>query len=655
MTWIKTACPLDCYDTCGMLARVDDGKIVEVKGDPDHPITKGRLCVRGHNVVKRHSHPERILTPLKRTATGWEAISWEKAYYEIAERMKQAIDLHGPLSIMHSYDYGSSGLTKSLIDRFFYALDGFTETVGSLCWDAGLEAQTLDFGEARSHSPDDMAAHSKHVVLWGRNAGVTNQHLIPFLKEAKTRGATLTIVNPLPTPLDRMADYVIRPKPGADGALALGLCRQLIADGRYDQKFVQTHVQGFAAFQDLIEAYDLARVISACGISLRDFDVLANLYAEKPTTTLLGIGLQRYRNGGNTIRAIDALCAITGQIGVPGGGANYANREMARFVNWDYLSGKRTIQRRVMSRTTQAEEILRAQPSVDVLFVSRTNLLRQVPNTQKMRQAISGIGTVIVVDMFMTETAHIADYVLPTTSIFEEEDAMVTTMWNPYATYANPVVDPPEGVKPDWKIFYELADVMKLNVESVDPQTAIQTAIGLTEDEFRAWQINGYRKFPIAPVAYYDRSFLTNSRKVELMSGEGVSRVHFSVDEPQTEYPFRLLTIHPVYRQNSQTEGSRLEREIPLLFISEGATQREKLEQLEMVTVETPVGCIQAQVKSIPSASRDDVLWLEVGQRGINEITSSHKADLGDSSAQYDVWCKIIKHGQSTDEKNHVN
>ncbi|KUO96544.1 molybdopterin-dependent oxidoreductase [Ferroacidibacillus organovorans] len=652
MNWVKTACPLDCYDTCGMLARIDGGKIVEVKGDPDHPITKGRLCVRGHNLTKRHGHPNRLKTPLKRTGNGWEAISWERAYQEIAERMRRAIDVHGPQSIMHSYDYGSSGLTKSLIDRFFYALDGFTETVGSLCWEAGLAAQTLDFGEARSHSPEDMAMHSKHIVLWGRNAGVTNQHLIPFLAQAKARGATLAIVNPLPTPLDRMADCIVRPKPGSDGALALGLCRQLVVDERYDQEFVRMHVQGFPSFRALLETYDQAHVTKVCGISPEAFTALANLYAKKPTATLLGIGLQRYRNGGHTIRAIDALCAITGQIGVPGGGANYANREVARFVNWDYLSGKREVQRRVMSRTTQAEEILRANPKVDVLVVSRTNLLRQVPNTHAMRQAIAHIGTKVVIDMFMTETALVADYVLPTTSIFEEEDAMVTTMWNPYATYANPVVVPPEGVKPDWKIFYELADAMNLNVEKVDPQTAIQMAMGLTDEELRVWQSTGHRKFPIASVAYGDYSFLTNSGKIELISDEVDVFQTASDDELHAEYPYRLLTIHPAYRQNSQIEGANSQGEIPLLYVSDAVMIREQLQQQEMVMVQTSVGHIEAYVKSVPSASRDDVLWLEVGLRGINEITPSHKADLGDSSAQYDLWCRIQKPRHSIDVRH---
>ncbi|MGZ4107016.1 MAG: molybdopterin-dependent oxidoreductase, partial [Tumebacillaceae bacterium] len=192
---IRTACPLDCWDCCGMIAHVEDGRLLKVEGDPDHPITQGTLCGKGRKLVDRMYHEERVLEPLKKVDGQWQPISWEQAFKEIADKMRESREQYGQTAVLHHFDYGSSGLLKVLEQRFFNLYGGFTDTIGSICWGAGLEAMKYDFGFGKSHLPSDLAEHTDTFVIWGRNVSVTNMHMMPFIKAAMKRGAEIVLID----------------------------------------------------------------------------------------------------------------------------------------------------------------------------------------------------------------------------------------------------------------------------------------------------------------------------------------------------------------------------------------------------------------------------------------------------------------------------
>lgn len=518
---IKTACPLDCYDACSMIAHIEGDRVVRVEGNPEHPITQGRLCTRGYHLVARTNSEARITQPQKRVGDTWHTISWEQAYAEIAERITVALQRYGPTAIMNSYDYGSSGLLKLACDRFFHMLGGATETVGSICWAAGLTAQEYDFGRAESSDPQDLARHAKGIVVWGRNVAVTNVHQLPFLQAATRRGAKLVVINPLPTALDSQADEVVRLAPGTDGLLALAVCKRLVERGCIDRDFIDASVSGYDEFVRSLDDCVPAEIAKVCGIDQNVIASLADLYADGPVSTLLGIGLQRHVDGGRTIRAIDALAMISGNVGRPGSGVHYANRHALSYVDFDFVqSGRKPKAHRQFARTTQAQDILTADPPIEVLFVSRTNLVGQLPDTAQTIRALRSVQTVIVIDHFHNATSLYADYFLPATTVFEEEDVMFTTMWNPYVAYAHAAVAARGQSKPDWMIFRDLARVLGLGSDlEIEPRAFIAEALApwlSQEDCFAELLTVGYKRLPLPVVGYAGGVFVTPSRKAEL-------------------------------------------------------------------------------------------------------------------------------------------
>ncbi|OFW78928.1 MAG: nitrate reductase, partial [Alicyclobacillus sp. RIFOXYA1_FULL_53_8] len=572
---VKTACPLDCWDTCSIIAEVDNGRVTRLDGDPSHPVTQGFLCGKGRKLKDRLYSPSRVLQPLKKRDGTWQPIAWEQALDEIAEQIAQTVANSGHQAILHAYDWGSGTVLKNLNQRFFYQLGGCTETVGSLCWDAGLEAQRYDFGEARSHAPQDTA-QAQAVVVWGRNVSNTNIHMVPFIKAAQANGARLVLINPLATDLDNRADLCLTPRPGSDAALAFGALKVCKDEGWLDTDFLSARSLGFAQLADYIDQFDLQTVAELTDVPAEQVVQLAEIYGQlRPVTTLLGIGLQRYPGGGNAIRAIDALAAATGQIGIAGGGVNYANRALVPYLDQEALAGRSGADVREFTRGDQAEQILAANPPIEVLFVTRTNPVTQVPNTQRLLQAYESIGCKVVIDMFLTPTAEVADYFLPCTSVLEEEDFVFSTMWQPYVTYITQAVEAQGEAKPDWEIFQALAE--RLGLAGFMDRTREQwlaaaleplRAHGITLDTLRQ---EGTVRIPVSEIPWLDGRFLTPSGKFEFVSyaaeheGHSGHAVYLASHETSRArgktalpahhaahagYPYALLTVHPRLSEN---------------------------------------------------------------------------------------------------------
>ncbi|QRF24529.1 molybdopterin-dependent oxidoreductase [Alicyclobacillus sp. TC] len=652
---IITACPLDCYDACSFSVTEENGQITQLEGNKDHPITKGVICGRGRRLKERTYASYRILHPLKRVQDKWVRLSWEQAISEVSRNIRQAMDLYGHQSIFHCYDWGSGALLKSLNQRFFYALGGCTETVGSLCWNAGLQAQQYDMGEARSHAPDDLL-NSSAIVVWGRNAAVTNMHILPFLREAQSLGAKLWIINPLPTDLDARADKVISLRPGTDGVLALAVLKRCIQFGYLDREFINQYSIGWEEFESQLSAFDYEDLVRQTGVSAEDIHQLAELYGTKqPVATLLGIGLQRYQNGGQNIRAIDALVAATGHIGVPGGGVQYASRDMGQYFDTKVLTGDVPENIRTFSRGKIAECMEMAEPPIQVMVVTRTNPLTQIPNTKKLESVLKKVPCKVVIDTFMTRTAEMADYILPCTTVFEEEDFTYTTMWHAYGNFIQPVVSAQGEAKADWEIFKELANALGLHelydgspkewiAKALRP--LIQTGVSLDEAKQR-----GFIKVPLSDIAFEDKKFLTSSGRFEFASDkaekDGLPRT--AVDgwkalTPLDEGQYHLITAHPRKSENSQHAEFPKLPSMPIVQIHFREAEKMGIVAGDIVQISTQNGVLLAEVRLLQTGYPKAVLLEEGwwnGEHTINHLTGNEMADMGDQTAQYECLCTI--------------
>lgn len=186
MKIIQTACPLDCFDACSIKVTMDQDKIVDIKGDSADPITQGFICKKGMQLLERIQHPNRLTTPMKKQEGKWIPITWEEAISEIGDRLLAIRKDYGSTALLHYAENGHGGLLKNIDTAFFRAYGGVTSPTGSLCWGAGIKAQTMDFGAALGHDPYDYL-NAKTIIIWGRNPAFTNLHLLPFLKMAQKR------------------------------------------------------------------------------------------------------------------------------------------------------------------------------------------------------------------------------------------------------------------------------------------------------------------------------------------------------------------------------------------------------------------------------------------------------------------------------------
>ncbi len=651
---IRFACPMDCYDVCGLLATVSDGRVTRIQGDPHHPVTRGRVCPKGKKLLERVYHPDRLTTPLKKQGDGWSPISWNDAVSEIAEKLIRIKSTHGSEAILHYSDSGYGGIAKTADRMFFNHLGGVTVPKGSLCWAAGMAAQKYDFGEARGHHPEDIG-RAKTILLWSRNPVYTNTHLVGFINQARKNGAMVVLIDPVKSASASLADTHIPVNPGSDGALSLGMAKIILDNGWEDTAFLRDHVVGLNAFRDSLTGLSLEDIQRITGVDSARLYRLAKTYARRgPSTIVVGYGLQRYANGGNTVRCIDALGALTGNIGVSGGGINYANRYMARYIAGKLAdSEKAALNRRVFSLPRFSQFIETAEdPPVKGIFITKANPLVQMPDVNRATAAFSGVDFKVVIDMFMTDTARHADIVLPCTSILEEEDIVVTSMFSPCLNYSRPSVAPPPGVIGEFEFFRRLAKQVGLKgYPDIDQTTFLKHAVKPLNTEFGiTWESirNTYVTLPGSRIPWQDGKFLTPSGKYELYSQkaaeDGFSPLPSRVvpSRPPTAYPLRLLTPHA--RQSMHSQHFAFTDAAPTAYLCKASLHAYGLKDGQHALLSSPAGRIQVSVACDDGILPDLVVvyqgwWHKSGS--VNALTQIRVSDMGSNAAYHECFCRI--------------
>jgi len=689
---IRTACPRDCWDTCTLLVEVTDGRVTGVRGDPENQVTRGYACPKAGYELERLYSPQRLLSPLIKKDGTWKEAAWEEALDLVADKLQHYRSEFGPLSVMHYSDVGSMGWLHDLDKRFFNLFGGVTLPEGSLCAQAGSTAQALDFGAVIAHEPSDLV-NAKTILIWGRNPAHTNIHLIPFLKEARENGAYVVLIDPVPTRTVRLCDQHIAPRPGTDGALALGMARVIVEEGLEDKDFIENHVTGFPEFSHLLKDYPLSRVAGITGIPVGTIRQLALRYAShKPSTILLGYGVQRYENGAETVRTIDALAALTGNIGVPGGGASYAFH-CTRHLRPDISAEDQRKHHRSFPKPAVARYILRASdPPVKALFVTRANPVAQLPDTHAVRRAMESIEFKVVIDLVLTETAEMADVVLPCTTFFEQEN--VFSAWgHNYIIYGARAIPPLGQTKDDWEIFGELARRLGFGADYGTADQWLDTLLqpflpeGAKREDLRGKSF----RCPGAPyVPWADRKFKTPSGKYELYSERAVkmgtdplpvyrepaegfqaaaglsqqvpNRVKPGTTNrtppagPGGKYSFHLLTPAHFRTIHSQYYEKVEPGTLPLVHLATSAAAKRGIQEGSLVQVVSVRGSLTGQAR-LHDDFRDDVVFIYHGgsardSKGVNVLTPDRVTNIGSCATYYDCMCDVRLHGEAPE--SHV-
>jgi anaerobic selenocysteine-containing dehydrogenase len=535
--FVPGVCPHDCPDTCGVITEVREGRAVAFRGDPGHPITRGWLCAKVRPYLDHVYHPDRLLSPLRRQGPKgggrWQAITWAEALDEIVQRWRQIIARYGAEAILpYSYS-GTLGLVQmtAASARLWNRL-GASQLERSICGAAAEMAVELTLG-ARWSPPYGEVLQSRLVIIWGHNPVTTAPHFMPFLQQARRAGCRVVVIDPRRTRTAQMADWHLAPRPGTDGVLALGLAHLLVAEGQHDESWLANHAIGWPQLRQRLGEFPPERVAAVTGLSVADVKRLAHLYAScRPGLIKMADGINRNCNGGQNVRAICVLPAITGQYGTPGGGLAYST---GGYIVWDRQALHHWDEcpppgRKVNMNRLGAALLGEANdPPIMSLFVFGANPVASSPNAARIVAGLRREDLFTVVhELFLTDTADLADIVLPATSQLEQVD-LHKAYGQTFLTYNRPAIAPLGDCKSNWEVMTLLAQRLGFDepwlrqsadevIEEVLSATAVHNPAlrGMTLARLQSGGAMSLALESATPFA--DGRFPTPSGKVELYS-----------------------------------------------------------------------------------------------------------------------------------------
>jgi len=633
----RTACNRDCPDACGIVATMEEGRVVRLQGDPRHPVTKGFLCHRTSRFLERQYDPERLTTPLIRQGSDFEPISWDEALGLIADKMVRIKDESGGAAILHYRCGGSLGIMKHVTDYFFERFGPVTIKSGDICCGAGEAAQFKDFGDQDSSDLFDVL-NSKTIVLWGKNPYVSQVHLLPILKEAKRNGTRLVLVDPVYHRTAGLCDLYLQPRPGGDIALALAIAQVFFERGWHDP-LAASYCDHFEDYRSLAFSRSLPQWAGLAGVDVEEIELFAEAYADHPSAILAGWGMQRRKKGAATIRAIDALGAISGNLGISGGGVSFYFKRRGAF-DTSFAGGEAVAPRTILEPLLGPGIIEAANPPIRMVWVTAANPVAMLPESQTVKRALKSRELTVVVDSFLTDTARCAHIVLPTTTMLEEDD-LLGSFGHHWLAEVRPVVSPPSGVKSDYEISQELARRVGLDSEfSNDIETWKRRLLGKVAD--RGASLDDLRRDPVRnPLAkqiiFENRRFPTPTGRVNL-----IRQVDPQPPQTSSDRPLLLMALSTQKSQSSQWVHGAIDGPATATVHPDSAPG---FDDGDLARVQSEIGQLEVKLQ-VDSHQRRDVLLMPKGGhlgdgRCANALVTAAQTDAGGGAVYYDTPVRL--------------
>ncbi|GAB5471726.1 MAG: molybdopterin oxidoreductase family protein [Rhodospirillales bacterium] len=656
---IKTSCPRDCYDGCGIVVVKREGRVTRVLGDPDHPVARGALCGKcalAYNGVWRD--PEaRLSQPLKRVgAKGegrWQAVSWDEALGEIAERLNAIRAEFGGAAIFNAHYTGTCSLLAGGFPQRFFDVVGATEIEpDTICNNAGHVALGYVMGTSGWGFDPRTARDSACVLVWGANPSASAPHAHKhWLAEVPGK---VVVVDPIRHPTAEAADLHLQVRPGTDAALAFALLHVLWRDGKLDRTFLAAKTLGWEEIEPLLADCTPAWGEAQTGVSAADIEQAAAWFAAGPALTWLGQGLQRQPLGGNIFRAVALLPAATGNFGKPGAGLYYLNGSGDRQVAAEPAQSLGDGARPSISHMDLVERL--EDPAQARAFVSwNMNPAASGPRQAALRQALAREDLFnVVIDLFETDTGRLADFLLPAASFLEFDD-LNQSYFHINVQAQTKVEEPPGEALPNQEIFRRLAKAMGLNEPALfeTDREMLERALAQSafDVDFATLQtLPGLWLGDRPLVTYADGGFPTPSGKLELASAQAEADGHPRVPQPAVDAALaegwlRLLSpASPWMMNDSYANEPRIKDKVEPLQVTLHPADAEALGIVEgqAIRLESSIDRMEAVAQVAELAPRGTLYGVK-GHWGwnLNRLNPGTKTDMGESSAVHSVAVKV--------------
>ncbi|WP_374411723.1 molybdopterin-dependent oxidoreductase [Hydrogenophaga sp.] len=671
---VRGACPHDCPDTCALLTTVQDGRAIRVAGNPAHRHTDGALCTKVSRYTERTYHPERLLTPMRRSGPKgsgrFEPIGWDEALDEIATRLKD-IAARDPQAIV-PYSYaGTMGQVQSegMAARFFHRL-GASFLDRTICAAAGGEALVQTLGGKLGMKLEHFA-EAKLILIWGSNSIASNLHFWRLAQQAKRDGARLVCIDPRRSETADKCHEHIALRPGTDAALALSLMHELIRHDWLDHDYIARHTLGWDQLRERALQWPPERAAEVCSIAAKQIRDLARAYGTtQPAAIRLNYGMQRVKGGGNAVRAVACLPALTGAWRHRAGGlllsaSGHFPVDRAALQRPDLLAGRTP---RTINMVTIGDDLLRDSspafgPKIEALIVYNSNPVAVAPESPKVVQGFAREDLfTVVLEHFRTDTADHADILLPATTQLEHWD-IHTSYGHTDVLLNRPAIAPVGQARPNTEVFRALARRMGFDEPCFadDDETLCRQTFGDRVD-FQQLLDQGFATLPVPEAPFADGGFPTPSGKCEFFSArlaaQGLDGLPDHVPNHEafgSDPRHPLAMISPPARNflNSSFVNVKSLRDIegePLLEISAADAAPRGIADGDIVRIHNDRGSYRCKAK-VSARAREGVVnglgiwWRKLGLDGtnVNELTSQKLTDLGRAPVFYDCLVEVEK------------
>ncbi len=667
---VRTACAHDCPDLCSLLVTVEDGRIVRIQGDPDHPVTDGFACAKVSRDMDLVHSPERVRAPLRRVgkkgAGAFEPVSWDAALDEIAGRWRAIIREDGPEAILgYAYSAHQGQINRGLLIGLFYALGASRLAAGTVCdtcAEAGWEAA---LGPVGGTDPETVV-DSDLVVAWGADLVTTNVHMWAKVEQAHKAGARLVVIDPRVSRTAARADWHVPVRVGTDAALALGVMHVLARDGLADRDYLARETIGFERLErEVLPRFDPARTAAVTGVDAAEIERFARAYGRARAPFIrLGEGMSRCVQGGQAVRAVALLPGVVGAYAKRGGGALLMTAGGIGLESDPVRKPSGPAAARVVNHSRLGEALLTlASPPIRALFVAANNPAVTCPDTGAVRRGLAREDLFTVVhDPFLSDTARYADLVLPAATYLESDD--VYRSYGTYYVQAGKAALPPQGEAwPNRRLAQALAQRMGLadpiwSMETDDLVRALLAASTGPAASVDPAALLAGTPLRVGPPAGPQR-FATPSGKLEFWSASLAAAGHPPMpdwtpdpEEPAAaaRFPLRLLTAPGYFQAHTAFSGVaslRAREGRPAVVLHPEEAGRRGLAAGAPVRLENDRGTLSLTLRVSEEAPRGVALVVgqrpagEAGGGTVNLLVGPRYSDLGEGATYQSTFLEV--------------